>query len=52
MAKRSEIDPHVGPAIKRKRLASGLSLDKVAAASGISKTHLWEIENMKTNPSF
>jgi transcriptional regulator with XRE-family HTH domain len=52
MTKRSKIDPYVGPAIKRQRQAAGLSLDKVAASSGISKTHLWEIENLRTNPSF
>lgn len=52
MSKPSVIDPHVGRAIRRKRLAAGLSLDKLAAAAGVSKVCVWEIENLRTNPSF
>ena len=43
--------PDLGAKLKRLRLAKGLSVVAAAKATGISKSHLWNLENRATNPS-
>lgn len=41
-----------GPVISKNRQAHGFSLDELAKRSGLSKTHIWEIEQGRSsNPT-
>jgi len=42
---------HIGDFIHEKRKAFGWSLETLATESGITKTHVWEIEKGNTNPT-
>lgn len=46
------LPPRIGSALHAIRLAQKLSLDKVAASSGVSKSMLSQIERDLTNPTF
>jgi transcriptional regulator with XRE-family HTH domain len=43
--------PAIGANVKRQRLEQNMSLDKLAAASGVSKAMLSQIESAKVNPT-
>ncbi|PRQ03899.1 helix-turn-helix domain-containing protein [Enhygromyxa salina] len=47
------VDPssNIGPNIRRRRQALGLSLDALAQASGVSSTMLSEVERARKNPT-
>ncbi len=44
-------EPHVGPALRRLRADRGLSLDRLAATSGVSRAMLNQIELAKSTPT-
>jgi transcriptional regulator with XRE-family HTH domain len=44
--------PQIGPVIQRHRKERGLTLEKLAEVSGISKSMLSQIERGQTNPTF
>ena len=44
--------PLIGPVIQRQRKARGLSLEKLATLSGVSKSMLSQIERGQANPTF
>jgi XRE family transcriptional regulator, regulator of sulfur utilization len=44
--------PEIGPTIQRHRKARGLTLQQLAALSGVSKSMLSEIERGQANPTF
>jgi transcriptional regulator with XRE-family HTH domain len=41
----------LGKKIKNRRSELGLSLDKLAAKSNMSKSYIWELENRPSNPT-
>ena len=41
----------LGRNVKSRRKSLGLTLEKLAKACGSSKSHIWEIEKGRTNPS-
>lgn len=47
---RPDID--IGPAIRALRLERGMTLDQLAAAAGISASHLSRLERGQAEPSF
>jgi transcriptional regulator with XRE-family HTH domain len=47
----ADLARRVGTALREKRKARGLSLDELAAASGVSRAALSQIELCKSNPS-
>ena len=42
----------IGPAVRRMRLQQGMTLDDLAAAAGVSPSHLSRLERSQTLPSF
>ena len=44
--------PEIGPALRRQRKASGLTLEELAARSGVSRSMLSQIERGEANPTF
>lgn len=44
--------PRIGPAIQRQRKGRGLTLERLAAMSGVSKSMLSQIERGQANPTF
>lgn len=44
--------PEIGPFIRETRIARGMTLDQLAAASGVSKSMLSQIERGQANPTF
>jgi len=44
--------PEIGPVVQRQRIALGLTLEQLAALSGISKSMLSQIERSQANPTF
>jgi transcriptional regulator with XRE-family HTH domain len=53
MSRLKDMDPssNIGPNIRRRRQALGLSLDALAQASGVSSTMLSEVERARKNPT-
>ena len=47
----ADLSRRVATNLKEKRASRALSLDQLAAASGVSRAALWQIETMKSNPS-
>jgi len=48
---RDEASPEFGALLKDARIAAGMSLQAVADAMRSTKSHLWEVEQSRTNPS-
>ena len=48
----SQVPPNIGPNLKRDRRAWKLTLEQLAAMSGVSKSMLSQIERGEANPSF
>jgi len=44
--------PEIGPVVQRQRSALGLTLEQLAAQSGVSKSMLSQIERGQANPTF
>jgi transcriptional regulator with XRE-family HTH domain len=44
--------PEIGPVVQRQRSALGLTLEQLAALSGVSKSMLSQIERGQANPTF
>jgi transcriptional regulator with XRE-family HTH domain len=44
--------PEIGPVVQRQRAALGLTLEQLAALSGVSKSMLSQIERGQANPTF
>ena len=44
--------PEIGPIVQRERKKSGLTLEQLAARSGVSKSMLSQIERSQANPTF
>ena len=44
--------PEIGPIVQRQRKARGLTLERLAALSGVSKSMLSQIERGQANPTF
>lgn len=40
---------HIGPYLKKRRAALGLSLQEVADRAGVTKAHIWDIEQGNAN---
>lgn len=53
MANAVEINaPQIGPVLQRRRKARGLTLEQLAAISGVSKSMLSQVERGQANPTF
>lgn len=44
--------PVIGALVREKRKQWRMSLQQLADAAGLSKSHIWEIEQGRTDPSF
>lgn len=51
MASRTPEPGEIGPNVRRRRLAAGLTLEQLAEASGVSTTMLSEVERSVKNPT-